>query len=305
MQSPIRQRTISAAIICFIAAIDVAAYAQTGDPHKPKLDQNKVVWQFAIPARQGVAVDRDYLYAISNTEIVKCEKRTGKVIATWTPDPQSPKHGHFLHLNSGTVIDTQLYCAHSRYPVAPNENTVEIWNVDGRKLEHVRTLAIPGKYGSLTWIDRRRDGTWWMCFARYGRPENENTTLVRYECKKHSGTASDTLQFIERKSWTFPAEVVRQWGTKSCSGGSWGPDGLLYTTGHDDSKAFVLTIDGAEGGKELSFVRTETDVGFFGQAIAWDRFSLEPLLWGIVKRKHVSATLIPAAAAKPKSAADE
>jgi hypothetical protein len=41
------------------------------------------------------------------------------------------------------------------------------------------------------------------------------------------------------------------------------------------------------------YVRTEKDVGFFGQAIAWDRSSKEPVLWGIDRNKDVCLTVIP------------
>ena len=93
----------------------------------------------------------------------------------------------------------------------------------------------------------------------------------------------------EVRKWKFPAEVSAHWGSQSCSGGSWGPDGYLYTTGHDDAKAYVLAIDPAG---DLKYVRTEEGVGFYGQAIAWDRFSDQPVLWGIVRGKDVSQTLM-------------
>ncbi|HBE71323.1 MAG TPA: hypothetical protein DDW52_24520 [Planctomycetaceae bacterium] len=304
------------ATLCIIGSHASLALGQTKDSPNHSKHQNKVVHQFSIPARQGVAVDRNYLYAISNTEIVKCEKLTGEVVTSWVADANTPRHGHILHLNSGTVVGTQLFCAHSRYPIAPNDNTVELWDVEDRKLEHIASLNIPGKYGSLTWIDQHRNGSWWMCFARYGRPENEKTTLVHYKFEQpamHKGLP----QFIEIESWNFPEEVIQHWGTKSCSGGSWGPDGLLYTTGHDDSTAFVLSIDEPiqddSGGvaaspnrpSRLRLARTETGMGFFGQAIAWDRSAQDPILWGIVKRKNVSATLIPAAAVKPSGSEND
>jgi hypothetical protein len=82
----------------------------------------------------------------------------------------------------------------------------------------------------------------------------------------------------------------------SNSGGSWGPDGYLYVTGHGGAKAHVLELDEALG---LRYVRTETGVGFFGQGIAWDRSSKEPLLWGIIKGRGISVTLVPAALKPP------
>ena len=231
---------------------------------------------------QGVAVDATYFYAISNTRIAKCDKETSKVIATWQADRKNDAYSHFKHMNSGTVVDGRLYCAHSRYGVDPNDNSIEIWNVEGERLDHERTIRLPKKYGSLTWIDRDRDDAWWMCYAVYGKTKNKATTLVKYQYR--DGT------FVEVSSWRFPDEVTRHWGAMSCSGGSWGPDGYLYTTGHDHKEAYVLKVD---ADNRLRYVRTETGVGFFGQAIAWDRSATDPILWGIEKNKSISLTLIP------------
>lgn len=244
--------------------------------------QNVVLKKIPFKVDQGVAVDEKYFYGISNTKIVKCDKITGKVIATWKADRKEKGYEHFKHMNSGTVVEGRLYVAHSRFNADPNDCTVEIWDVEKKKLEHKETIHMPRKHGSLTWIDRRSDGSWWMCYAVYGKGKNKNTKLVkyRYENKK----------FIELENWVFPKEVVTNWGSYSCSGGSWGPDGYLYTTGHGGAESYVLKIDKTN---KLSYVRTEKDVGFSGQAIAWDRSSKKPILWGIVRGKHVSLTLIP------------
>jgi hypothetical protein len=244
---------------------------------------NVVLKKFPIKASQGVAVDAKYLYAISNTEIRKHDKETGAEIAAWKADAKQDGFKHFRHMNSGTVIEGKLYCAHSRFPVAPNDCTVEIWDVEGEKIEHVETVAMPATHGSLTWIDRSGGGSWWMCYAVYGAGKNKDTKLIRYQYQGR--------KFIERASYSFPNEVVAKWGAMSCSGGSWGPDGMLYITGHDLAEAYVLKIDG----DKLEYVRTEKNVGFFGQAIAWDRSSEVPALWGIVKNKEVSLTLITGA----------
>ena len=246
---------------------------------------NTVIRTIPFDVKQGVAVDDEYFYAISNTRISKCDKGTAKVIATWQADTKKRGYEHFKHLNSGVVVEGKLYCAHSRYGVDPNDCTVEIWNVENESLVHERTIRMPRKYGSLTWIDRHPDRSWWMCYAVYGKNANAGTRLVKY---RYEGG-----EFIEVESWRFPEEVVANWGKASCSGGSWGPDGYLYTTGHDHAEAYVLQID-----KEntLSYVRTEKGVGFFGQAIAWDRPSKDPVLWGIVRKKRIiTLTSMPAA----------
>jgi hypothetical protein len=244
--------------------------------------QNKVIKRIPTDANQGIAVDKNYYYAISNTKITKHNKTTNELVATWNADKNSKAFAHFKHMNSGTVIDEKLFVAHSRYNIDPNDNTIEIFNVRNKLLEYEKTIPMPPKHGSLTWIDKHPDGSWWMCFAVYGEDINMNTKLVKYQYKNE--------KFVELKSWYFPSEVIKNWGNMSCSGGSWGAEGYLYTSGHDHEKAFVLKID--KGGK-LKYLRTENNVGFYGQAIAWDRFSKEPRLWGIVKRKFITVAVIP------------
>ncbi|NQT27243.1 hypothetical protein HQ585_17950 [candidate division KSB1 bacterium] len=253
---------------------------EKGNP--PSNTRNTVLKRIPFKASQGVAVDEKYFYAINNIRITKCDKENGKVIATWQADRENSAYKHFKHMNSGTVVEGRLYCAHSRYGIDPNDNTVEIWTVEKEALKHEKTIQMPRKYGSLTWIDRHRDCSWWMCYAVYGKNRNKDTRLVKYQYKKK--------KFVEVESWVFPKEVVAHWGQMSCSGGSWGSDGYLYTTGHDHAKAYVLEIDKID---KLIYVRTENDVGFYGQAIAWDRFSEKPILWGIIKNKYITLTLIP------------
>lgn len=245
--------------------------------------QNAVAAEFAIQCNQAVAVDQDSIYTISNTRIEKCDKQSGEVVAAWQADKKIAAQKHFKHLNSGAVIEDKLYCAHSRFPVAVNDCSVEIFDLEGAALKHVETIPMPAKHGSLTWIDRRDDGTWWMCYAAYGKENNSKTKLIQYSYQDG--------KFIEQASYNFPAEVVGKWGSMSCSGGSWGPDGLLYTTGHDHAQAHVLDVD-TKG--KLNYLRTEKNMGFYGQGIAWDRFAKTPALWGIVKNRKVSATQLAA-----------
>ena len=247
---------------------------------------NTVLKRIPVQATQGVAVDENYFYAISNTRIVKCDKETGKEIAAWQANRNLKAQQHFRHLNSGTVIEGLLYCAHSRFGIDPNDNTVEIWNIVDEELTHEETIPMPRDHGSLVWIDRHNDGSWWMCYAVYGLNKNKETKLVKYEYRGNE----NEKEFIEVQNWVFPEAVADNWGTMSCSGGSWGSDGFLYTTGHDHAKAYLLEIDKAN---RLSYLRTEENVGFYGQAIAWDRSSTKPILWGIIKNKDISLTLIP------------
>lgn len=247
-----------------------------------KAKESVLVKTFPVKASQGVAVDGKHFYAISNTKITKHSKETGTQIAVWEADPKDATQSHFQHMNSGTVINEKLYCAHSRFPIAPNDNTVEIFSIDGETLKHKSTIHLPAEHGSLTWIDKRNDGSWWMCYAVYGKTENQKTKLVKYDYENG--------KFTEKQIWFFPKETVAAWGIMSCSGGSWGPDGKLYVTGHDSAEVYVLEIDTSDA---LRYLRTEPVAGIFGQAIVWDRSAVKPTLWGIVKNKHVALTLLP------------
>ena len=253
--------------------------AQNGNHSEAPVAKTTIIKTFPVKASQGVAVDEASFYAISNTRIERCDKQSGEVIATWTANKTEASQKHFKHLNSATVVGVKLYGAHSRFPLAPNDCSVEVWDISGKGLEHVQSIHMPATHGSLTWIDRHKDGSWWMCYAVYGKTKNKQTKLIKYRY--------EAGQFSELKTYSFPNEVVARWGSMSCSGGSWGPDGLLYTTGHDHAEAYVLDID-AEGG--LKHLRTEKDMGFYGQGIAWDRFAKSRVLWGIVKNKKVCAT---------------
>lgn len=84
------------------------------------------------------------------------------------------------------------------------------------------------------------------------------------------------------------------------TGGSGGPDGLLCTTGHDLTEAYVLRIDG----DNLGNVRTGLNVGFFGQAIAWDRSSEVPALRGCQRLSPLRSGSFPRSVALPQLASD-
>jgi hypothetical protein len=65
----------------------------------------------------------------------------------------------------------------------------------------------------------------------------------------------------------------------SNSGGSWGPDGRLWLTGHDLGEAYVMEPPTA--GSELRWIATVRLPGVEGQGIAWDLASNDPTLWAI------------------------
>jgi hypothetical protein len=67
----------------------------------------------------------------------------------------------------------------------------------------------------------------------------------------------------------------------SISGGSWGPDGLLYVTGHDNSEVYAVRLPKA--GSILEHLGTYP-IANTGQGIAWDR-SDPGVLWTIDRPK--------------------
>jgi len=220
-------------------------------------------------AHQGVAVDDSFFYAIGTREIGKYEKNTGKLVKKWREKQKRP----VIHLDSGVIFDGKLYAAHSNYPGLPMTSSVEIW--DTATMEHVGTHSFGIQWGSCTWIDRTRD-YWWAVFAHYDKYEktinkdNSWTTLVKFD---------NRWQVLE--SWIFPDTLLQKFKPMSNSGGSWGPDGNLYCTGHDAAEIYVLKLPAAGSILELDNI---LPVDIQGQGIAWDR-SEQNVLYTI-KRKE-------------------
>lgn len=213
--------------------------------------------RFSAPeAHQAVAVDDRHFYAITNRRIGKYEKDTGARIMEWEASATGP----FIHLNSGVVLDGLLYCAHSNYPGVPMVSSIEVFDVE--TLEHVSSHTFGVMAGSATWIDRH-DDLWWVAFANYegrgGTPGRgpEWTTLISFE---------DDWRQVQ--GYMFPDAIVQSFDHMSTSGGTFGPDGLLYITGHDAAEIYVLGLPTA--GSVLEHVGT-LSVAAEGQGIAFDR----------------------------------
>ena len=227
-----------------------------------------VVRRYAAPdARQGVAVDAEHFYAISNRSIERYERGSGALVRRW----QGSKDGPVVHLNSGIVLDGVLYCAHSNYPNVPMDSSIE--SFEAKTLRHLDSRTLQDAPGSATWVDRH-SGYWWVNYAHYaGRggvrgKGPEATTLVRYDD-----------DWTPRGQWHFPASVVERFGRFSSSGGAWGPDGRLYVTGHDASEVYAMQLP--ESGSVLQLVAV-LPAPIAGQGIAFAP-QRPSTLWGIVK----------------------
>lgn len=258
-------------------------YASLPSAPKPELAKHGLVaeeirrWK-PRGANQGVAVDGKHFYGIGNFLVGKYDKFTGERVAEWV----GPRGGATIHLNGGLLQDGLLVLAHSNFPQLPMASSLEYF--DPATVQLVKTLSLGIRLGSLTWAEKK-DGFWWACFSNY----NDQGTTPGFDQRwTYVGKFDDSWHMIE--SWLFPPQVVATWGVSSCSGGSWGDDGLLYVTGHDAKELYVLRLP--KMGVTLEYV-TAIDVPFEGQAWAWDR-SERRIIYGITRRsREVIVARIP------------
>ncbi|HEY0945675.1 MAG TPA: hypothetical protein VGD81_10420 [Opitutaceae bacterium] len=211
----------------------------------------------AAEARQGVAADAEFVYAISNHAIGKYRKATGERVGAW----ECPEGEPLTHLNAAIVRDGRLVCAHSNFPAVPMTSSVEIW--DTATLRPVASHSLGRTDGSLTWLDWR-DGRWLACFVHYGRKGGEPgrgpewTRLVAFDA-----------EWRETGGWSFPPALLARVGARgySVSGGAFGPGGRLFVTGHDHPELYVLELPAA--GSTLRWIAT-VPIAAQGQAFGWD-----------------------------------
>lgn len=231
----------------------------------------------AAEATQAVAVDGAFFYAIASAAIGKYDVSTGERAAGW----QEASGGRVRHLNSGLIIGDELYCAHSNYPETPMASSIEVF--DTRTVTHLRSIPLPGGFGSATWL-APRDGDWWVTFAHYagkgGEPDKgpEATRLVRFDAS-----------WRQTGAWSFPPAVVARWDGMSSSGGVWIGERRLVTTGHHAPELYILDVP--PEGSELILHRT-LRVESEGQGIDFDPRS--GLLYSIQRRtREVLASKLP------------
>jgi len=250
---------LSAALMLLVAAAGRAA---------PALEQFA---EFTVPeANQGVGVDQDHFYAINNFAIGKYDKKTGKRVKRW----QGDKSGPILHLDSAMLMDGKLYAAHSNYPRWPMTSSLEIF--DAQTLEHIGSHSFGIRWGSLTWVDWH-GGHWWMAFANYDRLLGPGKTP--YGHKTNTVVIQFSKDFQPLQSWTLPTVVLDKFEDMSNSGGSWGPDGYLYLTGHDPAELYRMRLPKAGSVLELVDI---IPMNIRGQGIAWDR-SERGVIYGIIR----------------------
>lgn len=253
--------------LCIISILLSFTTAQAETP------VGELVRRFDAPeAVQAVAVDRAHFYAIANGAIGKYNKQTGERVASWRADHQTP----LRHLNSGVVIDGKLYCANSNFPKHPPTSSVETF--DARSLEHVSSHSFGIYEGSLTVVDLH-DDAWWCVFAHYSERVNDDPNALP---NSYTSLVKFDRGWRRLAGWVFPPEVLKRFDPHSCSGGVWGPEGMLYCTGHDRGEVYQLQLPKA--GSEL-VLKATIKAPFTGQGIAWDQTQLSDL-YGIDRPKR-------------------
>jgi hypothetical protein len=212
-----------------------------------------------------VAADAEHFYAIDDRRIGKYAKRGGERVAGWA----ASQDGAIVHLNSGVVLDGRLYCAHSNYPGVPMRSSIEIFDAD--TLAHLASKDLGLLPGSATWVDRRENDF----FVGLGNYTGRGGAPGRGP--EHSAVARFDAGWRPLGSLRFPDAVVRRFGTRSNSGGAFGPGGLLFATGHDAPELYLLRVPASGAELELAGI---LPAAASGQGIAWD--PAEPdLLWTI------------------------
>jgi hypothetical protein len=236
--------------------------------------------EFSIPeANQGIGVDRDHFYAVDNRTIAKYTKH-GEFVDKW----EGPEDGPIIHLDSAVVVrGGKLYASHSNYRFLPMTSSIEVWDADS--MEHIASHSIGISLGSLTWLDKHK-GYWWGTFANYDREAklpNDTPAGLPYAMQPTGNINTVLVKFDRRwrvlESWIYPPELLEKFDVMSNSGGSWGPDGYLYLTGHDLPEIYKVKIPDA--GSVLEVVET-IPLNIRGQGIAWDR-SDPGILYGIIR----------------------
>jgi hypothetical protein len=244
------------ALVCCLLVYSLGTPIQSRDGGRPAREIREVKRYPAAEATQGVAVDREFFYAIGNHSVGKYDKKSGVRVAGW----ECPKGKPLIHLNGGIVHEGRLYCAHSNYPGVPMTGSIEIW--DTKSMKHVGSHSFGIYAGSTAWIEHHA-GFWYVGFAHYqnkgGEPNRDPswTTVVKFD-----------QGWNRLEGWVFPDKVIRRFGGYSSSGGVIDAKGYLYATGHDASEVYVLKFP--DGGSVLELIEIMA-VTFPGQGLALDR----------------------------------
>src|SRR5262245_3083146 len=242
----------------------------------------------APEADQGVAVDTRHFYPVDNFVIAKYDIATGRKVDRWDGGAQ----GLIRHLNSCLHDAGRLWCANSNYPATPLGSSIEVF--DAATLDHVmlHSLGLLDE-GSLTWLDRYRDG-YIAGFAHY-----DGGGGVGFKDHHYSSVVSFDGEWRRTGGWLFPATVVARMAPDAASGGAIGPDGWLYLLGHDRTEMYVVARPAM--GPSLIHLAT-IDVEAEGQAFSWAQDGSRTVYTIDRKKRLVRAIAIPAIETGPVQA---
>lgn len=265
-------------------ALTIAMFAAGANAKPPRLEAQLIAHFAADEARQGVAVDDAYFYAVDNAAIGKYRKSDGELVERWTGGDDGP----WQHLNSCKAIGAMVRCAHSNSPHVPMANSVEYFSTTPLEHSHARSLGIGPGY--LTWLDDK-DGFRWALFANYrGRIAGRDpgwTELVKFD-----------RDWRRISGWILPQKILASMRPASSSGGAWGPDGLLYMTGHDRPEIYVLRVPRA--GAVLEHVATIA-APIEGQAFSFDLSVEDRIVYAIDRsEREVRVLRLPSVETAPE-----
>jgi hypothetical protein len=209
-----------------IALEDIAEYQA---PPVAQLSAETLETWEAPEARQGVAVDETFLYALDNTVIGKYRRDDGTLVDRFA----APRHGLIRHMNSCLVLHQQLWCANSNYSQIPHGSSVETFDTETMSHAGTHSLGLTEE-GSLTWFDAWNGG-WIAGFAHYSGKGG-----VPFKGSAYSSVATYDAEWRRTGGWLIPDSVIARMAPYAASGGALGPDGLLYMLGHDRPEMYVM-----------------------------------------------------------------
>lgn len=272
MPGPLTRRSVLQLPVALAAAPLVTGAARSSQSRRVAEEIRRLP---AREANQGVAADATHLFAIDNHAIGKYDKATGERVGGWSCERGKP----LIHLDSGVVRNGVLWSAHSNYPGVPMTSSIETW--DAATLTDRSSYSFGIYEGSATWVDSRGEFHY-VTFAHYRGNADEPTRDPRW-----TTVVQFDAQWRRRQAWVYPPEVVEKLGNYSMSGGTFGPDGRLYCTGHDNPEVYVFSFP--TGGSALVLEETIA-VPMHGQGIAFD--PVDPsILYGIDRpRREIVVT---------------
>lgn len=259
-------------VVLPLAATMLAAPALAQE--EPPTMSSEVLGSYVIPEiNQGIGVDAEHFYAIDNTTIAKYTKDTQERVAMKDYEDIGA-----IHFDSAAVVDGKIYVAHSNYPIWPMTSSLEIF--DAATLDHLESHSFGIQIGSFTWVDQAPDGSWWGGFANYNRVFDKSP--IAYGNKYNTQVVKFDADWQVEQAYVIPDVVVEKFDDMSNSGGSWGPDGHLYLSGHDPAEAYVMDIPAI--GSTLKWIGI-VPLEIAGQGIAWDR-SQPDVIYGFVRETN-------------------